>query len=488
MPDKREEKKQNRQIYTSDMMNSLMMDALMEYLPDGIYFKDLKSRCIRVNRACAEKSYRFKSPEEAICKTDFDFFSKEHAAQAYRDEQNIIKTGQPLINIEEKETWHGVEPRWISTTKMPFYDKEGNIIGTFGISRDITDKKKAEEKIEYLSFHDVLTGLYNRAFFEEELKRLNTDRQLPLTIVMGDVNGLKLINDAYGHIKGDEFLVRIADILKDSFRKEDILSRWGGDEFIAILPKTTTRDAQKVVKRIKDSCKKRATTEMPLSISLGVATKKKPGEDIEEVIKKAEDKMYRQKLLESKSINEQLVESLKENLRKGELDSEEHSLKLREYALLIGERLGLSNIKLEELKLLIDVYNIGKLALADEIMAKPGRLTNKEWELVKKLPEYGYRIAESSEKLKPIAEAILSHYEWYNGSGYPRGIKGEEIPLLSRISFVINSYDAMTKNRPYRKKMTKSEIIKEFKKFSGTQFDPEVVNIFLSLLEKDLER
>ncbi|MDD3628299.1 MAG: PAS domain-containing protein, partial [Actinomycetota bacterium] len=182
MPDKREEKKQNRQIYTSDMMNSLMMDALMEYLPDGIYFKDLKSRCIRVNRACAEKSYRFKSPEEAIGKTDFDFFSKEHAAQAYRDEQNIIKTGQPLINIEEKETWHGVEPRWISTTKMPFYDKEGNIIGTFGISRDITDKKKAEEKIEYLSFHDVLTGLYNRAFFEEELKRLNTDRQLPLTI------------------------------------------------------------------------------------------------------------------------------------------------------------------------------------------------------------------------------------------------------------------------------------------------------------------
>ncbi len=462
-------------------------NALMDNITESIFFKDTKSRFVRINKACAKK-FGIDKPEEAIGKTDFDFFSEEHASQAYRDEQYVIKSGKAIIDLEEKETYENKADRWASTSKIPWRDDNGNIIGIFGITRDITEKKKAEEKIKYLSFHDVLTGLYNRAFFEEELKRLNTDRQLPLTIVTGDVNGLKLINDAYGHIKGDEFLVKIADILKDSFRKEDILSRWGGDEFIAILPKTTTRDALKIVKRIKDSCKKRATTEMPLSISLGVATKKKPGEDIEEVIKKAEDKMYRQKLLESKSINEQLVESLKENLRKGELDSEEHSLKLREYALLIGERLGLSNIKLEELKLLIDVYNIGKLALADEIMAKPGRLTNKEWELVKKLPEYGYRIAESSEKLKPIAEAILSHYEWYNGSGYPRGIKGEEIPLLSRISFVINSYDAMTKNRPYRKKMTKSEIIKEFKKFSGTQFDPEVVNIFLSLLEKDLER
>ena len=462
-------------------------NALMDNITESIFFKDTKSRFVRINKACAKK-FGIDKPEEAIGKTDFDFFSEEHASQAYKDEQYVIKSGKAIIDLEEKETYENKADRWASTSKIPWRDDNGNIIGIFGITRDITEKKKAEEKIKYLSFHDVLTGLYNRAFFEEELKRLNTDRQLPLTIVMGDVNGLKLINDAYGHIKGDEFLVRIADILKDSFRKEDILSRWGGDEFIAILPKTTTRDALKIVKRIKDSCKKRATTEMPLSISLGVATKKKPGEDIEEVIKKAEDKMYKNKLLESKSINEQLVESLKENLRKGELDSEEHSLKLREYALLIGERLGLSNIKLEELKLLIDVYNIGKLALADEIMAKPGRLTNKEWELVKKLPEYGYRIAESSEKLKPIAEAILSHYEWYNGSGYPRGIKGEEIPLLSRISFVINSYDAMTKNRPYRKKMTKSEIIKEFKKFSGTQFDPEVVNIFLSLLEKDLER
>ncbi|HEY4695538.1 MAG TPA: HD domain-containing phosphohydrolase, partial [Candidatus Hydromicrobium sp.] len=132
-----------------------------------------------------------------------------------------------------------------------------------------------------------------------------------------------------------------------------------------------------------------------------------------------------------------------------------------------------------------DLHNIGKLALADEIMSKPGRLSKEEWKIIKKLPEIGYRIAESSAVLKPIAEAILSHHEWYNGEGYPRGVKGKEIPILSRISLLINSYEAMTTDRPYRKKMAKKEIIKEIKRCCGTQFDPKVVKIFLETLEKN---
>ena len=272
-----------------------MMDALMEYIPDGIYFKDLKSRFIRINKAGAKKSLGLNNPEEAVGRTDFDFFSKEHAEKAFRDEQQIIKTGKPLVNIEEKETWKGRECRWISTTKMPFYDKEGNIVGTFGISRDITDRKKAEEKIRYLSFHDILTGLYNRAYFEEELKRLDTERQLPLTIVMGDINGLKTVNDTHGHFKGDLCLKRIADILKEAFRKEDIISKWGGDEFITILPRTSSADAKKIVKRIQPLCKKGSTAEIPLSISFGISTKKSPKESINSVIKKAEKRMYENK-------------------------------------------------------------------------------------------------------------------------------------------------------------------------------------------------
>jgi len=459
------------------------MKALMERIPDSIYFKDLKSRFILINKALAER-LGIKDPEEAVGKTDFDFFSEEHAKQAYDDEQNVIKTGRPIVNFEEKETWHEKEYKWVSTTKMPFYDEKGKIIGTFGISRDITDRKKAEEKIEYLSFHDGLTGLYNRAYFDEELHRLDTERQLPITIVMGDLNGLKLINDAYGHARGDMLLRNIADILKESFRKEDITSRWGGDEFLSILPKTSVRDARSIIKRIKESCKEKSTTEMPLSISFGVSTKKSSSENIVDILKEAEDKMYKSKIVESVPIQESLIQSLRVSLKKGDYRTETRIKKMDNYAVLIGKRLNLSSIKLEELKLFMSFQNIGKLALADEIMAKKGRLTTEEWKIVKEIPEIGYRIAESSVKLKPIAESILSHREWYNGQGYPRGIKGEEIPLLSRISFLITSYDAMTSDRPYRNKMTEEEAKKEIKKFSGIQFDPKVVDAFFELLEE----
>jgi len=459
-------------------------NVLMDNIPDSIYFKDRKSRFILINKACAEK-FCIEKPDEAIGKTDFDYFDIEHAKPTYEDEQEIIRTGKHTVSLEERETFKDKPDRWVTSTKIPWYDENGNIIGIFGITRDITDKKKAEEKIEYLSFHDGLTGLYNRAYFDEELDRLDTERQLPITIVMGDLNGLKLINDAYGHSRGDMLLRNISDILKESFRKEDIISRWGGDEFISILPKTSVKDAESIIKRIKELCEEKSTTEMPLSISLGISTKKSSSENIDDILKEAEDKMYKSKIAESTPVHESLIQSLRVGLKKGDYRTETRIKKMEDYAVLIGKRLNLSSIKLEELKLLMNLHNIGKLALANEIMAKKGRLTAEEWEIIREIPEIGYRIVESSTKLKPIAESILTQHEWYNGQEYPRGIKGEEIPVLSRISFLINSYDAMTSDRPYRNKMTDSEAKKEIKKFSGIQFDPKVVDAFFELLEEE---
>ena len=275
------------------------MDALMEGVTDSIYFKDLQSRFLIINNGLAKK-LGIKDPKEAIGKTDFDFFTREHAQQAYIDEQNIIKTGKPIVNIEEEETWSARENEWVLTTKMPFYDKKGNIMGTFGISRDITDRKKAEEKIQYLYCHDQLTGLYNRVFFDEEINRLDTERQLPIAIIMGDVDKLKLVNDLYGHLKGDILLKKIAEIFKECFRKEDIISRWGGDEFIAILPKTTQEDAVEIVQRIKSICKVRKLNDIPLpiSISLGIAVKESLSDNIIDILKQAEIKMYENKIMD----------------------------------------------------------------------------------------------------------------------------------------------------------------------------------------------
>jgi HD-GYP domain-containing protein (c-di-GMP phosphodiesterase class II) len=198
--------------------------------------------------------------------------------------------------------------------------------------------------------------------------------------------------------------------------------------------------------------------------------------------------MYKNKISESEETQETLIDSFKKKLRKRDLRNEKLANKIQDYAVSIGERLNLSKLKLEELRLLMNLHNIGKLALADEILSKPGSLNKEEWKIVKKLPEVGYRIAESSEQLKPIAEAILSHHEWYNGKGYPRGIKGEDIPILSRISFLVNSFEAMTRDRPYRKRMTYDEAINEIKKYSGIQFDPKVVDIFLNIMEESKHR
>jgi len=459
-------------------------NSLMDNIPDSIYFKDRESRFVLINRALADK-FGLKTTEEAIGKTDFDFFSKEFAQPRYDGEQYVIKTGRPLAEHEKKEVFEGKPERWVSSIKVPWYDEKGNIIGIIGITRDITERKKAEERVEYLSFHDMLTGLYNRAYFEEQLKRLDTPRQLPLTIVIGDLNGLKLINDTYGHARGDLYLKKIADILTDSFRKEDIVSRWGGDEFIAVLPGTTSSEAQKIIKRIKKLCKNRSKKNMPLSISLGVATKKTPEKSIEDVIKEAEDKMYKNKILDNKSIQESLIESIRYNLKKNDTTDEEQAKKIEEYAIILGKKLNLSSVKLEELRLLLNLHNIGKIALADEIMSKRGRLTEDEWNILKELPVIGYRIAGSSSKLKPIAESILAHHEWYNGSGYPMGIEGEEIPIISRISSLVKAYEAMISSRPYRKKMTKKEAIEEIKRCSGTQFDPKIAALFIEILENE---
>jgi len=206
---------------------------------------------------------------------------------------------------------------------------------------------------------------------------------------------------------------------------------------------------------------------MPLSISLGVSTKRKQEDNIVDILKEAEDKMYKKKISEIKPVQESLIESLKESLKKDGERSEEEDRKKKEDALLLARKLKLSSLKLEELKLLLNLHNIGKLALVDEVMSKGGRLTKEEWKIIKEIPLIGYRIAESSALPKPIVEAILSHHEWYDGSVYPMGIKGEEIPILSRISFLINSYEAMISDRPYCRKMTKKQAIEEIKRYSG---------------------
>lgn len=342
-----------------------------------------------------------------------------------------------------------------------------------------------EEEIRYLSFHDKLTGLYNRAYFEEELKKSDNKRQLPISVIMGDINGLKMTNDIFGHEAGDNLLKSAARALKNSCRPEDVIARYGGDEFAIILPGVSYKKALKICERISNTCHNTCNKIIPTSISLGCAAKETKNKILGEVLKQAEAVMYEQKMLEGRSVRSSIISALEVSLHEKDIETREHVTRMVDTATKAGKALGLSPDKISDLNLLARLHDIGKITIDDKILNKNGRLTAEEFEMVKKHSEAGYRIALSSLVLSNIAEDILHHHERWDGAGYPEGLKGEEIPLLSRIVSIADAYDAMTNDRPYRKAMDKTEALAELRRERGQQFDPALVPIFISVIENE---
>ena len=357
----------------------------------------------------------------------------------------------------------------------------GQPVGLTGIMSDITARKWLDGQIQYLGFHDKLTGLYNRAYFEEELNRLNTSRQLPISVVVADANCLKLVNDAFGHEEGDKILTRIALIFRESCRKEDVVARVGGDEFAILLPRTSAMATAKIVQRIKFFCSQKSIGWVQLSVALGVGAKEKPSQDIQAVLREAEERMYRNKLLERKKIRGSFIASLQRVLFGKSYETEEHCQRIEKLALPVGRHLGFSDIQMHELALLATWHDIGKVAIPGEILRKPDRLTEQESQWIRKHPEIGYRIAESSNELVSVADAILAHHERWDGGGYPLGVKGEDIPLISRIVSITDAYDVMTHGRHYNKTLDGPVAREELKRKAGSQFDPKLVEVFLKL-------
>ncbi|EPY2283376.1 HD domain-containing phosphohydrolase [Clostridium sporogenes] len=347
------------------------------------------------------------------------------------------------------------------------------------LCRDIRERKEMENKLEYLSYHDQLTGLYNRRFFEKELKRLDVEKNLPLTIVMADVNGLKLVNDSFGHAAGDELLEKVAEVIKKGCRSNDIIARLGGDEFVILLPKTDIYETEQIVKNINALALKETVSAVNISISFGYGTKKKEGEKIEEILKKAEDYMYKKKLFESPSMRGKTIGAIISTLHEKNKREEEHSHRVSMLCQDMGNALGVTERETEELKTIGLLHDIGKIAIEENILNKREELTEDEWQEIKRHPEIGYRILNTVNDMLEIAEYVLYHHERWDGKGYPKGLKGEEIPLQSRIITIVDAYDAMTSQRSYRNALQEKIAIEELKINSGTQFDPELVRIFI---------
>lgn len=367
---------------------------------------------------------------------------------------------------------------WVEASIKYRYNSQGEI-EIIGVSRDIEERKKAEEKILYLSYYDQLTGLYNRRYYEEELKRIDKQENLPISLIVADVNGLKLANDAFGHNVGDKLLKAFASILKKEVRSNDLIARVSGDEFVILLPKTNISKAKRIARRIKNATSIIAVNNIILSASLGYATKDSMDIDINNIFSKAEDNMYRNKLYESNDKKGETIRVIIESLFNKSNREKEHSKNVSNLCKRIGIALGLDQNKIKDLTMLGLFHDIGKIGISEKVLNKKTPLNDEEWYEMKRHSEIGYQILRSVNEFSYISEYVLSHHERIDGKGYPQGLKGIDIPLESRILAIAEAYDSMTNHNSYKAPMTKSEAIEELMINANTQFDKDIVKVFI---------
>jgi diguanylate cyclase (GGDEF)-like protein/PAS domain S-box-containing protein len=405
------------------------------------------------------------------------------------DKDRVMRSLGKKSQGEVEEVYRIVRPdgsiRWINDRSFPVYDGSGKMHRIVGIATDITDHKMGEEKLKHLSLHDSLTGLYNRIYFEEEINRIEKARYDTLGVVMCDVDGLKLVNDTLGHDQGDNLLVAAARVIRESCREGDLAARIGGDEFSVILPNTTEPAVENACQRIQEAIASYNAThpELPLSISVGFAISNGVYKNAKELFKEADNNMYREKLYRTNNFRSSIFKNLINTLKSRDLISERHVIRLEKLLASAAPFIGIPKSNIYQLFFLARFHDIGKVGISDSVLFKQGAFTPDEWTEMKRHCEIGYRIALSAPELVPIADWILKHHEWWNGQGYPLGIKGEEIPIECRLLAIADAYEAITSVRPYRRTFFHAEAVAELLRHSGTQFDPKLLEKFVQMLK-----
>jgi len=351
---------------------------------------------------------------------------------------------------------------------------------------DITDEIIQKKRIEYMSFHDTLTGLYNRRFFNEELNRVDHKKHLPVAIIMADVNGLKIMNDTFGHAMGDQLLRAAGKYIKEHFREDEVVARYGGDEFAVILNKVDKASVEKILKRLQSHEGTLKVNGIHMSIAFGAAVKEREDEPILDVLKLSEDRMYQKKLLMNENYHQNVINGILSTLHEKHPREEQHVKRVREHIIGFTSFLDYDHSQRIAYETAGLVHDIGKIAIDYAVLELPRRLTPFEYDIIKKHVDVGYRVLKSCGSFSEIQDIVLCHHERYDGLGYPRGIAGEEIPLGARILNLCDSYDAMISDRPYKKALLPDEAIAEIRRCTCTQFDPKLADLFINYIQSTL--
>jgi diguanylate cyclase (GGDEF)-like protein/PAS domain S-box-containing protein len=436
---------------------------------DSLFLIDQESGNILKANDAACFSYGY-SNEEIIKLKNVDMSAEpEETIAKTRNLEKII----PLRYHKKKDGT--IFPVNITASQFIFNGK--NLI--LAAIRDISESKALEEELEKLSYRDPLTNLYNRRFYQEELTRLDTSRNYPLSIAIGDINGLKLVNDSFGHLVGDELIRKTANAIRKMCRNDDIIARIGGDEFVIILPKTSFDETELLIRRIEEYALTQKVEFLPVSITFGYETKTKESESIESIVKKAEDKMYNYKLFEGISNKSNTIELIMNSLYLKNDSERLHATNVSDLCVKIATALKFERHSINQMKIAGLMHDIGRIAIDASIISKVEILTNEERKEIERHSETGYRILTTTTEFSEIAVYILEHHERWDGQGYPKGIRGNNISIQARIIAITDSYDAMTSDRVYCKALNIEEAIEEIKKCAGTQFDPNIAKVFV---------
>ena len=420
--------------------------------------------------------------EAVVGKRLLELFPGHRDTELFKTYRQVAQSGVSST-IEAGYSGESMQkPIWLRLVVVP-------MAGDIAIlAQDLTERKEAEERLKYQHEHDFLTGLYNRGFLEKELVRLADEQYLPVSLIIADTNGLKLINDSFGHAMGDTVLRTAAELLRANCRSGDIVARYGGDEFVMLLPNTTNAEASLRLNGIESMAKDLQVASIQLRLSYGLQTRNTSRDEFASVFKKAEDMMSRNKLYESSSEKNKTIGLVINSLFAKSHRESQHSKRVSELCEFIAGKMDMSASEVNRMRVAGLMHDIGKISISESILNNPGKLSSEEWEEMKRHPEAGYRILSASSDFIDISPAILEHHERWDGRGYPRGISGESISLHARIITVADAYDAMTSERAYKLPMSSHDAIQEIRNCVGTQFDPQVANVFIEHYQEFVSR
>lgn len=476
---------ENLEITVRERTDELQL--ILDSAGEAIYGIDLNGNCTFCNISCI-KMLGYNSQEDLLGKNMHwqIHHTKREGVPFPIDECRIFRSIKESegFNADDEVFWKADGTSFDVEYHSYPQIKNGEIIGAVVTFMDITERKQKEAEIKYLSCHDTLTGLFNRRCFEDNQRKVDNADNLPISVIVADINGLKMTNDIFGHDAGDELIKKSAEIILKSCRESDLVARVGGDEFIILLPKTKEEDAKKIITRIKSEFTKARLAAIKCSISLGYDTKTYVNQSLEEVMSNAENAMYKDKTMNRKSTNKDIIENIVETLHSKSPKEKQHSIIVGELCDRIGKALQFSESDVAKLKRAGYLHDIGKIIFDDSILLKD-TLTEEEYIKMRQHSVVGYRILNLFDETLDLAEYVYNHHERWDGKGYPRGLKEDQIPMMSRIISIAEIYERASNKDDLSHEDRKKKAIEAIKEGSGTQFDPNVVEIFVRIMNDE---